>query len=72
MTAVSDKKAKELLDEFKTQEYAKGFSTGYKVGSNYRELGCQGCVFESKGGWKTPCVVCMRSYKDYYRRGEII
>lgn len=58
----------ERLEIINEREYREGFSDGYKAGSNYRELGCDGCAFEYVEEWEMPCAKCKRNCKDYYRR----
>lgn len=49
-------------------EYAAAYTEGYNDGSNYTELGCEGCAFTSTEEWEMPCVRCKRGCKDYYRK----
>lgn len=60
-------RVKQWLDMNGRTDYADGFSDGYRAGSNYRELGCEGCAFEAVEDWEMPCAKCMRGCKDYYR-----
>ena len=53
---------------FNTSEYSDGFIDGYKAGSNYRELGCEGCAFGDTEEWNMPCAKCKRNCNDYYRK----
>jgi hypothetical protein len=56
--------------ELKKTDYGQGYADGYRAGSNYRELGCDGCAFEDVEEWEMPCAKCMRNCKDYYRRAR--
>lgn len=56
-------------------EYAKSYMTlnsmpieSKETTECIRELGCDGCAFESVEEWEMPCCKCKQGCKDYYRR----
>ena len=33
--------------------------------------GCEGCMYQDREPWETPCLICKRNAMDLYERWEI-